>query len=208
MVKVKICGITRPVDAHTAMDAGADAIGFIFVPGSPRYVQPEHARRIIADLPPFVTPVGVFVDATRTMINEFVGISGVRCLQLHGNEPPEDLRGYSLPVYKAFSVSQGFDIRQISAYGRPVCLLDTYAEGRAGGTGRTFDWNIAREAKAVARVILSGGLHPGNVGEAIRTVEPYAIDVSSGVESAPGIKDPDRIMRLMAAVRAARTDGA
>lgn len=206
MVKVKICGITRSEDAHNALDAGADALGFIFSPSSPRFIEPHVARTIIASLPPFVTPVGVFVDATRARIMEIVAESGVRCLQFHGHESPRDLEGYPLQVYKAFRVQAGFDPRQIVSYGRTVCMLDTYSKERHGGTGRTFDWSIAREASRLARIILSGGIHPDNVADAIRTVRPYAIDVSSGVESAPGVKDPARIRRLMHEIRAASTE--
>jgi phosphoribosylanthranilate isomerase len=177
------------------------AIGLIFVPSSPRRITTEAARSIIRTLPPFVTPVGVFVDATRAEILTTIEQTGIQCLQLHGLESPADTEGYSLPVYKAFCVSPSFDPRVLMEYRTQACLLDSFAEGMQGGTGRTFDWNIAVRAKQYARIILSGGITPENAGEAVRLVRPYALDVSSGVESAPGIKDGRKITRLMDAVR-------
>ncbi len=201
MVRVKICGMTRGEDALFAVDAGATALGFIFVPGSPRRVTLESARSIIRSLPPMVTPVGVFVDAARAVITETIERTGIQCLQLHGDETPEETEGYPVPVIKSFRVGADFDPGRLSAYPVHACLLDTHVEGIRGGTGRTFNWDIAVRAREYSRIIVSGGISAENVGEAIRRVRPYAIDVSSGVESSPGIKDRGKIGLLMEAVR-------
>ena len=203
MVRVKICGVTRGEDALCAVEAGASAVGFIFVPGSPRQVTPAAARAMIRTIPPFVTSVGVVVDATRGEINRLIEETGIGCLQLHGDETPDDVTGYPVPVYKAFRVGPGFDPRILGKYPVQACLLDSLIEGVRGGTGRTFKWDIALQAKTYARIILSGGITPANVGEAIRQVRPYAVDVSSGVESSPGVKDRNTIKRLMEAVQMA-----
>jgi phosphoribosylanthranilate isomerase len=195
-VKVKICGITNKEDAGVAADAGADALGFIFASSSPRYLAPERAADIITALPPFVTAVGVFVNATRDHICDVIEKTGVRCIQLHGEERPEDCEGYSIAVYKAFGVDSGFDVRRLAEYATPAFLLDARVNGRSGGSGRTFDWDVAVAAKPFGRIILGGGLTPANVEGAIRHVRPYAIDVNSGVESAPGRKDPAKLRRL------------
>jgi phosphoribosylanthranilate isomerase len=203
MVKVKICGIIRGEDALRAVADGVDALGFIFVPSSVRFIMPEAAREIICTLPPFVTPVGVFVNAHRAEIMRVLELTGIRCLQLHGDELPEDTEGYPVPVCKGFRVRPDFNVTYLSGYHTRACLLDTFVEGSHGGTGRAFDWNIAVQAKQYARIILGGGITPQNVTQAIRTVRPYAIDVSSGVESAPGIKDAEKIVHLMQEVRKA-----
>jgi phosphoribosylanthranilate isomerase len=200
-MRVKICGITRVDDAIAAVDAGADAIGFIFVPASPRYIDPESASVIVRALPRGVTPVGVFVNEPRDEINRTVERSGIRALQLHGEEPPGATAGYSVPVIKSFRVGEGFSIEILRAYTVTAILLDAFVPGVHGGTGKTFDWNIAIAAKAYGRIIVSGGLHAGNVSDAIHRVRPYAIDVSSGVEAAPGVKDPKKLTALFRAVR-------
>ena len=202
MVRVKICGITRMEDALSAADAGVSAVGFIFVPSSPRVIAPETARTIIRSLPPFVTPVGVFVNASRGEILKTLETTGIQCLQLHGEETPADVEGYPLPVYKAFRVGPGFDPGLLGDFRIQACLLDAFVKSAHGGTGQTFDWGVAVRAKRYTRVILSGGITPDNVGAAIRRVRPYAVDVSSGVETAPGIKDRAKIIRLVEAVRA------
>jgi phosphoribosylanthranilate isomerase len=206
-MKVKICGITRVEDAMAAAEAGADAVGFVFVPSSPRYIDPEAAGCIVRNLPPFVTPVGVFVNESRAGIERAVGFSGVRVLQLHGEEPPAATEDFLLPVVKSFRVGEGFSAAVLAEYVVPAYLLDTYAPGIHGGTGKTFDWNIAVEAKRYGRIILSGGIHAGNVDEAVRRVGPYGIDVSSGVESVPGIKDPRKLTELLRAAREAEREG-
>lgn len=205
-MKVKICGITRIEDAMAAAGAGADAVGFVFVPSSPRYIDPESAGCIVRNLPPFITPVGVFVNESRAGIDQAMALSGIKVLQLHGEEPPAATEGFPVPVVKSFRVGEGFSARLLSEYVVPAYLLDTFVTGVHGGTGRTFDWNIALEAKKYGRIILSGGIHAGNAADAMRRVRPYAIDVSSGVESAPGIKDPEKIAALLRAVRDAERE--
>jgi phosphoribosylanthranilate isomerase len=196
VVKVKICGITRRRDAEAAVEFGADALGFIFAVNSPRRVEIGKAREIIQSLPPFVVPVGVFVNASRDAINRTVDATGIRALQFHGDETPADVKGYDIPTYKAFHVAPGFDVWVLEEYKTTAHLLDTFSADSFGGTGTTFDWTVAVKAKAFGRIILSGGLNPGNIAEAIKTVRPYAVDINSGVESSPGIKDGERIRSL------------
>jgi len=197
VVKVKICGITNIDDAAFAVEAGADALGFIFYHKSPRFIEIEDAAAIIKTLPPFVTTVGVFVDEGVDRINRFAVRAGIQAVQLHGGEPPALCRKMERTVIKAFRVKEAADVEQIREYDLQACLLDTYQEGIPGGTGETFDWDIAVEAKKLCRVILSGGLTPDNVAEAVDRVRPYAVDVSSGVETAPGIKDHDRMAEFI-----------
>lgn len=199
-MKVKICGITRLEDALFAAEQGVDALGFIFVRTSPRYIDPDAAGCIVRALPPFVTPVGVFVNEPREEILRAIAISGIRCLQLHGDEPPGETEGYPVPVIKGFRVGRNFDPVLLRSYLTPAYLLDAHVAGLHGGTGTTFDWNVAVRAKEHGRIILSGGLKPENVADAIRTVQPYAVDLCSGVESLPGVKDPDRVLRFFSAL--------
>ncbi len=203
MVRVKICGITRQEDADAAVESGADALGFIFSPESPRNISLQAAKSIIQSLPPFITPVGVFVNRPRSLMEDFAATTGLRALQLHGDESPEETRGFTLPVYKAFRVGPGFELEALQRYSPSAFLLDTVASDLFGGTGKTFDWQVAVESKKYGRVILSGGLYPGNIVAAVHTVVPYAIDVNSGVESAPGIKDRSKIRNLFEQVRIA-----
>jgi phosphoribosylanthranilate isomerase len=205
-MKVKICGITREEDALTVVDAGADALGFIFSGKSPRQISLAAARHIIAQLPPFVSAVGVFVDVPRAEILETIRHTGIHVVQLHGNEMPRDLYDIPVPVIKAFRIGRSFDVRTLGAYSAGAYLLDTYLPGTPGGTGKTFDWGIAVKAKAFGPVILSGGITPANVAEAARRVRPFAIDISSGVESSPGIKDPEKIRHLFNVVRSVNAD--
>ena len=200
-MKVKICGITHLDDALTAAEAGADALGFIFVRNSPRYVNPEAAGSIIRNLPPFVVPVGVFVNGRREDILETIQRSGIRCLQMHGEESPEATEGFPFPVWKGFRVSAAFRSELLSRYHTSAYLLDAFVEGMRGGTGKVFDWRIALEAKKFGRIILSGGLSPQNVADAVRTVNPYAIDLNSGVESTPGVKNKEKIFELFHRLR-------
>ncbi|MEW6512067.1 MAG: phosphoribosylanthranilate isomerase [Bacteroidota bacterium] len=200
-MRVKICGITRIEDALYAADEGADAVGFIFVRTSPRYVTPEAAAAIVRHLPPFVTPVGVFVNEGRESIRETIEVSRIRCLQFHGEESPSELEEWLLPVIKSFRIGNGLTPPGRETYHADAYLLDTYVSGIPGGTGKTFDWSVARSAAAIGPIILSGGLNPLNVGEAIRAIRPYAVDVSSGVESAPGVKDRYKIREFFDAVR-------
>ena len=200
MVRVKICGITNPEDAIFAAALGADALGFIFYEGSPRYVSPECAAEIVSRLPPFATPVGVFVNEARERIEAIIHLVGLRAIQLHGDEPPKACRGYSIPVIRAVRVDAGFDPSELSPYPVETFLLDTAKSGFYGGTGESFDWSFARAASSFGRIILSGGIHAGNVADAIGEVQPYGVDSSSGVESAPGCKDREKLTAFFEAV--------
>jgi phosphoribosylanthranilate isomerase len=202
-VKVKICGVTRVVDAVAAVEAGASAIGFIFVRSSKRYIDPARVKTIIGVLPPSLTTVGVFVDAPRDEILRTVEISGVRAIQLHGSEKRGDLEGYSIPVFKAFRVGPSFDLSVLSKFGGPVYLLDRESPSTRAQEGKTFNWKVAVRAKKYGRIILAGGLSPGNVREAITRVSPYALDVSSGLEIEPGVKDHRKINAFFSAIKAA-----
>jgi len=195
-VKVKICGITNLQDAVDAVEAGADALGFIFVQTSPRCVTQELAHSIIETLPPFVVPVGVFVNRPRKVILETIEGTGIRCLQLHGDETPDDTVGFPVPVCKSFRVGSDFQVSTIAPYKTSAYLLDTYVNGQFGGTGKTFDWSVAIAAKEFGRIILSGGLSHENIEDAFRTVRPYGVDVNSGVESSPGKKDKGKMLEL------------
>jgi phosphoribosylanthranilate isomerase len=202
-VKLKICGITRLEDARIAANLGADALGFIFFPKSPRYITPANARAIIDTLPPFVTRVGVFVDQTPEEIMAIVNVAGVNAVQLHGAEPPEVARRLPLPVIKAFGVQRGFNLGVLADYPVAACLLDTWDTALAGGTGKCFDWSVARQAvDSGATVILAGGLGPSNLTEAIEAVRPYAVDVNSGVEVRPGEKNPNKIRDVIKIIKA------
>ncbi len=193
-VKVKICGITTLEDAEAALRYGAYALGFIFFKKSARYIAPEATRKIISELPPRTTTVGVFVDSPAEEVNAIVRESGINTVQLHGSESPEECsRIENAKVIKAFRVSGKETIAKISKYNVFAILLDTFVEGVHGGTGKTFDWNIAIEAKVYGPLILSGGLTPDNIADAVETVRPYAVDVSSGVESSPGVKEHDLV---------------
>ncbi|MBI1912495.1 MAG: phosphoribosylanthranilate isomerase [Deltaproteobacteria bacterium] len=201
MLKVKICGITNQLDAALAVDSGADALGFIFHEKSPRYIRPEDAALIIKGLPPFITTVGVFVNEAPVKVRTIMEAAGLGFAQLHGDETPEDCNEIGSKVIKAFRIKQSSDIEAIKRYNASAYLLDTYREGIPGGTGETFNWDIAIEAKKLGRIILSGGLNPDNIAEAIKKVAPYAVDVSSGVELKPGKKDPDKIKKFMEQVK-------
>lgn len=201
MVRVKICGITNPEDALFAVAQGVDALGFIFYEPSPRYVHPERVSDIVSTLPPFVTPVGVFVNRAREEVLEIARSTGIRAVQLHGDETPAECEGYPFPVVRALRVGDGFDPASLSDYPVDTFLLDTAKKGWYGGTGETFDWRVARAATAHGRIILSGGMDPSNVADAVRTVNPYAVDCGSGVEAAPGRKDRARIRAFLVALR-------
>ncbi len=201
MVQVKICGITNPEDALFAAELGADALGLIFYNESPRYVSPECAAEIVAGLPPFVTPVGVFVNEVKERTEEIVRLVGLRAIQLHGDEPPEACSGYSIPVIRAVRVGDELDLDELSRYPVETFLLDTARAGLYGGTGEPFDWSVARNASSARRIILSGGIDPENVAAAIGAVQPYGVDSSSGVEAAPGRKDHQKLTAFFEAVR-------
>ena len=198
-VKVKICGITDYQEAAVAVDLGVDALGFIFAK-SPRQITPQKALAIIRELPPFVKSVGVFVNDAPDVVRKVTHHCGLDLVQLHGDESPDlclSLMPYTIKALrmKGESSSQA----SMAFYGKVrALLLDTYAEDKAGGTGKTFDWNLAVKIKKLKMpIILSGGLGPANIREAIRTVEPYAVDVNSGVEESPGKKSPVLMKALM-----------
>ncbi|MCK9814567.1 phosphoribosylanthranilate isomerase [Pseudomonas sp. MAFF 302046] len=201
-VRSKICGITRIEDALAAVETGADAIGLVFYAKSPRAVTVQQARAIIAALPPFVTTVGLFVNASRCELGEILDAVPLDLLQFHGDESSADCEGYHRPYIKALRVKAGDDIAaSCDAYPRASgILLDTYVEGVPGGTGEAFDWSLVPRGLSKP-IILAGGLSAQNVAQAIAQVRPYAVDVSGGVEQAKGIKDPAKIRAFMQAVR-------
>lgn len=192
MCRVKICGITRREDALAAVEYGADALGFVFFKQSPRYITPERARDIIKQLPPFITTVGVFVNEEASKIDEIINATGLAVVQLHGNEP-QDMCYKWQRVIKAFRISDIIDLDLVKNYHVSAYLLDTYSEKSYGGTGETFNWDIAAAMKEIGKIILAGGLTPQNVEKAVRHVHPYAVDVSSSVEQEKGIKDADKM---------------
>ena len=194
---VKICGITRLEDAEAAVAAGASAIGFVFWPNSPRFVDPHRARRIARALPPFVTPVGVFVNQPVDYVRGVASLVRLGAVQLHGDELPEYAAGLSTPVIRAVSAMDGSS----AAWPPPaLLLLDAHDPVKRGGTGKTIDWTAAAGVAAQRQILLAGGLTPENVAEAVAIVRPFGIDVSSGVERAPGIKDHQRLRALFEAV--------
>ena len=198
-VRVKVCGITRAGDAVAAVEAGADAIGLNFVEESPRRLRDDKAAEVAAAIPPFVARVGVFANAPADRIRMLAAGLHLDAAQLHGEESPEECARLPVPWYKAHRVADGFDTAVLALYGRPIFLLDAPGPVR-GGTGLTFDWGVARRCASFGRVILAGGLTPENVGDAIAQARPYAVDVNSGVESAPGIKDPEKLRLFCARV--------
>lgn len=204
MIKVKICGITNLADARMAAELGADALGFVFAP-SPRQVNPEKARSIIKRLPPFVTPVGVFVNEEIGWLLHIANYTGVKAVQLHGDEPPIYVKDISRhgPYWriKAIRIKTEKDLTKLKEYKAHAFLLDSYEKERFGGTGRTFPWELAREARRLGTIILAGGLNPQNIQEAIRLVRPYGVDVSSGVESGPGKKDRRLVREFIQSVK-------
>ena len=204
MIPVKICGITRLEDANLAAWLGATWIGFVFWPPSPRHVPPATAAGILAALPPHVTGVGVFVDQPVEEVNAVAERVGLGVVQLHGAEPAETCAACRRRVIKAVRLSSDSSERAIEAvWDEATVLLDAFDPVRVGGSGRQVDWHLAAALARRRPTILSGGLHADNVAEAIDRVSPYAIDVSSGVEAEPGVKDHDRLRAFFAAVRAA-----
>jgi len=204
VVRSKICGITRVDDALTAAKAGADAIGLVFYAKSPCAVDVRQAREIVAALPPFVTTVGLFVNASRCEINEILDAVPLDMLQFHGDETPAQCEGFHRPWFKAIRVGNGEDIEaQVARYANASgILLDTFVAGVPGGTGERFDWSLIPAALAKP-LILAGGLTAENVQQAIAQVRPYAVDVSGGVEASKGVKDASKVMAFVGRVRAA-----
>lgn len=201
-MKVKICGITRLEDALFCARAGADALGFIFYAASPRAISPDGARAVIAALPPSVTPFGVFVNERRDMIARTIERTGIRALQLSGDETPEECLGYGIEVVKAFRLRRPADAEILRSYDIAGALLDGASDGAYGGTGAAADTGVAIAMKALCRLTLAGGLSPETAVAAARIVAPYAIDVNSGVESSPGIKDRRKVTLLFERLRA------
>ena len=204
VVRSKICGITRIEDALAAAEAGADAIGLVFYAKSPRAVSVQQARAISAALPPFVSTVGLFVNASRCEINEILDAVPLDLLQFHGDETPGDCEGFHRPWFKALRVGDGVDIAaQVARYANAsAVLLDSYVAGVPGGTGERFDWSLI-PARLPKPLILAGGLTADNVQQAIAQVRPYAVDVSGGVEASRGIKDAAKVAEFVARVRSA-----
>jgi phosphoribosylanthranilate isomerase len=198
---VKICGVTRLEDAMLAVELGASAVGFVFWPGSPRAIDAPRARLITERLPAFVIPVGVFVDQPVETVREIADAAGLRAIQLHGTEAVETYGALAWPVIKAIPMRGGVRPPELLTLpARVTPLLDAHDPVRLGGTGRTIDWQVAASIAAERPIILSGGLRPANVAEAIATVRPHAVDVASGVESAPGVKDAARLKAFFTAV--------
>jgi phosphoribosylanthranilate isomerase len=193
--RIKVCGITQVEDAHRAVELGAAALGFNFYPPSPRYIPPASARKIILALPPLVTPVGVFASETEEEhVADVAAEAGVTTVQLHGPQfPPLDRVLAKFTVIRAVAVSAGFRAELLGELRAAAFLLDTFDPRLPGGTGKPFDWALARDTNRFGTIILAGGLTSENVAEAIQEVRPFAVDVASGVESAPGIKDADKL---------------
>ena len=202
MTAVKICGVTRVEDALAAAQHGAHAIGLVFYRPSPRYVEPDAAAAIVRALPPFVTPVGLFVDASEDDVRAIATRASVQLLQFHGSENAEFCARFPLPYMKAVRMGPGVDLLQYARNfsGAKALLLDAFQEGLHGGTGATFDWSLIPSALPLP-IVLSGGLTPENVIEAVRRVRPSAVDVSSGVEVSKGIKDAGKIAAFIQGVR-------
>jgi len=200
MIKVKVCGITNAEDALAAAELGADALGFVFAP-SPRQVTRQQVADIVAKLPPFVCKVGVFADSSLQEVAETLQFCGLDLAQLHGSESPGFCQGLFPRVIKAFRVKDESVLDLLPRYKASAYLLDSYHEALKGGTGQSFNWEIARKASQYGLIILSGGLTPENVRQAITEVQPFAIDVSSGVESRPGVKDHAKLRAFLEAAK-------
>ena len=194
MTRIKICGLTRVQDIQAVASSGADVLGLVFYDKSPRYVTAPQAAQLVQVLPPFITVVGLFVNAEATFVHNVIDQVPLGVLQFHGNESPEFCMQFGKPYLKAIRVKSGVDLLQCATryHSAQGLLLDAHVEGMEGGTGSTFDWNLIPPQLSLP-VILSGGLHAGNVAQAIKQVRPYAVDVSSGVEAAKGIKDAAKI---------------
>jgi phosphoribosylanthranilate isomerase len=201
--RIKICGLSRSAEVSAAVDAGADAIGLVFHPPSPRHVSLAAAVALARDLPPFVTPVGLFVNADRTTVSAAAAAIPALMLQFHGDETAADCAGFGRPYMKVARMAPGFDLLDLASRfdGASALLLDAHVAGFGGG-GKVFDWSLV-PAGVPLRLVLSGGLRAENVVAGIQQLRPWAVDVSSGVESSPGVKDPEAIRRFCDAVREA-----
>ena len=200
-IKVKICGTTSLNDALLAIESGADAVGFIFYKESPRNISQKDVKDIVVQLPPFIETVGVFVNETSDKVNRIAEQCRLTAVQLHGDESPAFCRRIKRRVIKAVRVKDAESLKGMSGYDVSGYLLDAFNEESRGGTGKIFDWNLALRAKKQGPVIIAGGLNPFNVYTAIHRVKPYGVDVCSGVEKSPGIKDPEKVGEFIKAVR-------
>lgn len=203
MIKIKICGITNLEDALAAADFGADALGFNFYKKSPRCIDPEKATEIIAQLPPFIMPVAIFVNEREDRVREIQAKTCIQTVQFHGDESPEFCQRFGRRIIKAFQVKDKESLKAMAHYRVGAFLLDSYREGMRGGTGVAFDWHLAVVAKTFGKVILAGGLTPENVAEAVKLVQPYGVDVTGGVEKEQGIKDHAKLKKFITEVRRA-----
>lgn len=204
--RIKICGITRLQDALAAVEAGADALGFVFYSRSSRYVSPGQVAQILMEMPPFIVITGLFVNASREEIRATVASCRLDVIQLHGDESPGECRGLPGRVIKAIRVAAPEDLYGLERYPVSALLLDAKVGDHYGGSGSVFDWSLLAHYQAPSPMILAGGLNLTNVAQAVRQVRPYAVDVSSGVESAPGIKDRDKMVQFIQRVRKAAMD--
>jgi phosphoribosylanthranilate isomerase len=206
-VKIKICGITNLADAQVAVEAGADAIGFIFYDKSPRYVSLKTAAEISKKLPPFIMRVGVFVKAEADFVLRAIAEAGLTMLQFHGDEPPDFCTQFGLMSMKAFRIRDEKSLEKIPNYQTDAYLLDAFSSTTLGGTGEKFNWDLAVAAQKFSKpIFLAGGLTPENVAEAVKKVRPFGVDVSSGVEISPGKKDPAKVKTFIEAVRSQSAD--
>jgi len=204
-IRIKICGITNAQDAEAAVAAGADALGFVFYAQSPRCIEPAVAKRIIAQLPPFILSVGVFVNQDQETIRNIYNECGLAFAQLHGDETPAFCESLGRPILRALRLRDRGSLLALAEYkgrmGVRGFVVDAFSAEAYGGTGQTVDWSLAREVAKAAPILLAGGLTPGNVQEAVRQVQPYGVDVSSGVEERPGKKDHEKIRAFTRAIR-------
>ena len=203
-VQVKICGLTNREDAAAAVEAGADLVGFIFAAESPRRLTVDAAAEIAREIPPHIVKVGVFVNPPTDLVRRAIPGCGLGLLQFHGEEAPEFCTQFGVKSMKAFRVRGEQSLRALPAYATDAWLLDAYSENQAGGTGQTFNWDLAVAAKEHGKpIFLAGGLTPANVAEAVRRVRPFAVDVSSGVEISPGRKDHAKVAAFIATAKSA-----
>jgi phosphoribosylanthranilate isomerase len=201
-VKIKICGLTRPEDIEFLRELNIDFAGFNFVPGSPRFLTRPEAEQLLRRLPPGIAPVGIFSDAEAAEIDDILELVPLEIIQFHGHEPPRFCEQFGLPYFKVVRVKQAINFHYLSLYRPRAFLLDTFLPDTPGGTGKTFDWRLALEAKKQpVPIILAGGLTPENVAGAVRKVRPWGVDVASGVEKAPGVKDHRKLEAFVEAVR-------
>ncbi|MBI5661198.1 MULTISPECIES: phosphoribosylanthranilate isomerase [Ignavibacterium] len=202
-MKIKVCGITNPADALLCEQLGADAIGFVFYPGSKRHIMPDEAAEIVKQLNPFTIKVGVFVDENPVLINEIVRTVGLNMVQLHGGETPEDISLMNVPAIKSFRVDNNFDFSVLEHYSDSLILLDSFDKEEFGGTGKTFNWSIIPE-NVKSKIILAGGINSGNIEDVFHKVKPKAIDVSSSLEEFPGKKSKEKVIQFFNKINSIR----